>query len=165
MSLVTPDIGLLFWMLFSFSIVLILLKKYAWKPILNALKEREESIQESIDQAALARKEIEDLKSDNEKILQEARAERDQMLREARDAKDAIVTEAKTVAQKEADGLLERARTEIETEKKAAVAELKGHVAQLSIEIAEKVIKERLSDDDQQRQLVDRLLDEVGVGK
>lgn len=155
----------MFWMLFSFSIVLILLKKYAWKPILNALKEREESIQESIDQAALARKEIEDLKSDNEKILQEARAERDQMLREARDAKDAIVTEAKTVAQKEADGLLERARTEIETEKKAAVAELKGHVAQLSIEIAEKVIKERLSDDDQQRQLVDRLLDEVGVGK
>lgn len=152
-------------MLFSFSVVLILLKKYAWKPILGALKEREDSIQESIDQAAEARKEIEGLKSDNEKILQEARNERDTMLREAREAKDAIVGEAKNVAKQEADSLLERARTEIETEKKAAVAELKGHVAQLSIEIAEKVIKERLADDDQQRKLVDRLLDEVEVGK
>ncbi len=165
MNLVTPDIGLLFWMLLSFSIVLFLLKKYAWKPILEALQDREQSIQDSLDQAENARKDIEGMKADNERILQEARNERDIMLREARETKDSIVGEAKDAAKKESDGLLERARAEINTEKLAALAELKGHVADLSIEIAEKVLKEKLSDDEQQRKLVDRLLDEVEMGE
>ena len=165
MNLVTPDIGLLFWMLLSFSIVLIILKKYAWKPILEALQEREQSIQDSLDQAENARKDIEGMKADNERILQEARNERDILLREARETKDSIVGEAKDAAKKEAEGLLERARQEIHTEKLAALAELKGHVASLSIEIAEKVLKEKLANDEAQNKLVDRLLDEVDMGR
>ena len=165
MNLVTPDIGLLFWMVLSFSIVLVILKKYAWKPILEALQDREKSIKDSLDQAENARKDIENLKADNERILQEAREERDNMMRDAREAKDAIIGEAKSAAKTEADSLLERARNEINTEKKAAFAELKGHVAKLSIEIAEKVIKERLNDNDQQEKLVERLLEEVDMGK
>jgi len=165
MSLVTPDIGLLFWMLLSFGIVLLLLKKYAWKPILSALSDREKTIQDSLDQAEQARKEIEGMKSDNERILQEARNERDLMLRDARETKDSIVSEAKDAAKQEAESLMERARQEIENEKNAALAELKGHVASLSIEIAEKVIKEKLANDEAQQKLVDRLLDEVELGK
>ena len=165
MNLVTPDIGLLFWMLLSFGIVLLLLKKYAWKPILQALSDREKTIQDSLDQAEQARKEVEGMKSDNERILQEARNERDTMLREARETKDSIVNEAKDAAKSEAEGLLERARNEIENEKKAALAELKGHVAALSIEIAEKVMKEKLSDDAEQQKLVNKLLDEVDMSE
>ncbi len=165
MNLVTPDIGLLFWMLLSFSIVLLILKKYAWKPILEALQNREQSIQDSLDQAENARKDIEGMKADNERILQEARNERDILLREARETKDAIVGEAKDAAKKEAEGLLERARQEIHTEKLAALAELKGHVASLSIEIAEKVLQEQLANDEAQNKLVDRLLDEVDMGR
>ena len=155
---------MLFWMLLSFGIVLVLLKKYAWKPILSALSDREKTIQDSLDQAEQARKEIEGMKSDNERILQEARNERDQMIREARETKDSIVGEAKDVAKKEAESLLERARQEINNEKQAALAELKGHVASLSIEIAEKVLKEKLANDAEQQKLVNRLLDEVKMG-
>src|SRR6185436_13934237 len=109
MKLVTPDIGLLFWMLVSFGIVLFLLKKYAWKPILSSLKEREESIAEALNTAKKAKEEMTALKADNERLLNEARLERDKMLKEARDTKDAIIAEAKGKAQAEANKIMSSA--------------------------------------------------------
>ena len=162
MKLVTPDIGLLFWMLVSFSIVLFLLKKYAWKPILNSLKEREQSIAEALNSAKRAKEEMAALKSENEKLLVQARIERDAILKEARDAKDSIIVEARTRASSEADRLLQAAREGIQNEKLAAMTELKNQVATLSIEIAEKILKEELSSPEKQKQLVKSFLGEVG---
>src|SRR6185436_12038683 len=161
MKLVTPDIGLLFWMLVSFSIVLFLLKKYAWKPILNSLKEREESIAGALNSAKMAKEEMLALKSDNERILAEARNERDKILKEARDAKDSIINEARTKATTEADRLLQIAREGIQNEKLAAITELKNQVAILSLEIAEKILKEELSSAEKQQQLVGEYLKEA----
>ncbi len=158
MSLVTPDIGLLFWMLVSFLTVLFLLKKFAWKPILKALKEREDSISDALNAAKKAKDEVAELKSDNERILAEARAERDKMLKEARDAKDAIINEAKSKATTEADRLITIAREAIKNEKMAAITELKNQVAALSVEIAEKIMKQQLANDDKQKALVADLL-------
>jgi F-type H+-transporting ATPase subunit b len=158
MNLVTPDIGLLFWMLVSFCIVLFLLKKYAWTPILNTLKERETSISDALNAAKKAKDEIADLKSDNERILAEARAERDKMLKEARDAKDAIINEAKGKATTEAERLITIARESIKNEKMAAITELKNQVATLSVEIAEKIMKQQLASDEKQKALVADLL-------
>ena len=161
MKLVTPDIGLLFWMLVSFSILLILLRKFAWKPILASLKEREESISGALNQAKKAKEEMLALKSDNEKILAEARNERDKILKEARDAKDSIINEARSKATTEADRLLQIAREGINNEKMAAITELKNQVATLSLEIAEKLLKEELSSADKQRDLVRVYLSEA----
>jgi F-type H+-transporting ATPase subunit b len=154
MKLVTPDIGLLFWMLVSFSLVLFLLKKYAWKPILSSLKERENSISDALNSARKAKEEMSALKSENEKLLAQARAERDVILKEARDAKDSIITEARSKATQEADRLLLIARESIQNEKLSAIAELKNQVATLSIDIAEKILKEELTSDEKQRKLV-----------
>ncbi|HKR05326.1 MAG TPA: F0F1 ATP synthase subunit B [Bacteroidia bacterium] len=161
MKLVTPDIGLLFWMLVSFSIVLFLLKKYAWKPILASLKEREESIAGALNSAKKAKEEMLALKSDNEKILAEARNQRDLILKEARDAKESIINEARTKATTEADRLLQLAREGIQNEKMAAITELKNQVAVLSLEIAEKILKEELSSAEKQQQLVSAYLKEA----
>ena len=162
MKLVTPDIGLLFWMLVSFSLVLFLLKKFAWKPILNSLKERENSITEALNSAKRAKEEMASLKSENEKLLAQARAERDVILKEARDAKDSIIIEARSKATTEADRLLQIAREGIQNEKMAAITELKNQVATLSIDIAEKILKEELSNPEKQKQLVKSFLGEVG---
>ena len=162
MKLVTPDIGLLFWMLVSFSLVLFLLKKFAWKPILNSLKERENSITEALNSAKRAKEEMASLKSENEKLLAQARAERDVILKEARDAKDSIIIEARSKATTEADRLLQIAREAIQNEKMAAITELKNQVATLSIDIAEKILKEELSNPEKQKQLVKSFLGEVG---
>jgi len=161
MKLVTPDIGLLFWMLVSFSIVLFLLKKYAWKPILNSLKERESSIAEALNSAKRAKEEMAALKSENEKLLMQARIERDVILKEARDAKDSIIVEARSRATTEADRLLQIAREGIQNEKTAAIAELKNQVANLSVEIAEKILKAELASADKQRKLVSDFLKEA----
>jgi len=161
MELVTPSIGLVFWMVISFGIVFILLRKYAWKPILNMLKERESSIQDALDAALRAKQEMANLKSDNERILMEARNERDIMLKEAREIKEAIINEAKTKATVEADRLIKISRETIQNEKMAAITDLKNQVAVLSIEIAEKVIKQKLSDDSKQKELIASLLKEV----
>lgn len=158
MNLVTPDIGLLFWMLVSFCIVLLLLKKFAWTPILATLKERETSISDALNAAKKAKDEIADLKSDNERILAEARAERDKMLKEARDAKDAIINEAKGKATTEAERLITIARESIKNEKMAAITELKNQVATLSVEIAEKIMRQQLASDEKQKALVADLL-------
>ena len=162
MKLVTPDIGLLFWMLVSFSIVLFLLKKFAWKPILKSLKEREQSITEALSSAKRAKEEMTALHAENEKILAQARVEREAILKEARDAKDSIIVEARSKATTEANRLLQIARDNIQNEKMAAITELKNQVATLSIDIAEKILKEELSSPEKQKQLVQSFLGEVG---
>jgi F-type H+-transporting ATPase subunit b len=163
MELVKPAIGLIFWMLVSFGIIFFILKRFAWKPILTALSERENSIQSAIDEAKKTREEMAALKAGNEKILQEAKLERDKLLKEARDTKDQIIAEAKQKAQKEGERLLAIARESIHNEKMAAITELKNQVASLSIEIAEKILKEELSSQEKQKQLVKALLDDVNL--
>jgi F-type H+-transporting ATPase subunit b len=158
MELVKPDFGLVFWMTVSFLIVVFLMRKFAWGPILTSLKERETSIEEALLSAKKAKEEVANMKSENERILQEARNERDLMLRDARDAKDAIVNEAKGKAQSEADRLINTARETIQNEKMAAIAELKNQVGLLSIEIAEKVLRQQLGSDEKQKALVQELL-------
>lgn len=161
MKLVTPDIGLLFWMLVSFGIVLFLLRKFAWKPILASLKSREENISEALNTAKKAKEEMASLKADNEKLLQQARAERDAMLKEARDTKDAIIAESKSKAQAEANKILASARETINTEKNAAIADLKNQVATMSIDIAEKILRQELSKDEKQKSLMENLMRDV----
>ena len=161
--LLSPSYGLIVWTLAAFLTVLFLLKKFAWKPILKSLKEREDSIQNAIDEAKRTKEEMATLKAGNEKILQEAKAERDNIMKEAREAKDSIIAEAKLKAQKEGERMITIARDTINNEKMAAITELKNQVATLSIEIAEKILKEELSSTDKQKQLVKALLDDVNL--
>ena len=163
MKLVTPDIGLLFWMLVSFSIVLFLLKKYAWKPIMKSLNEREQNITEALNTARKAKEEMAALKSDNERLLNEARGERDKLLKEARDMKDSIIAEAKGKAQTEANKIMASAREAINNEKMAAITELKNQVAKMSIEIAEKILRHELSNDEKQKALMDNLIKDISL--
>jgi len=161
MELVKPAFGLVFWMLVSFSIIVFLLKKFAWPVILGSLNEREKSISDALNSAQKAKEEMANLKADNEKLLAEARNQRDLILKEARDAKESIINEARSKATEEADRLLRLSREQINNEKMAAITELKNQVASLSIEIAEKVIRQQLSTDDKQKQLVQDLLKDV----
>ena len=161
MELVKPDFGLVFWMTVSFLIVVFLMRKFAWGPILTMLKERETSIEDALNAAKKAKEEVANMKAENERILQEARNERDKMLKEARDTKDAIVNEARTKAQVEGDRMITIALETINNEKMAAITELKNQVATLSIEIAEKVIRQQLSSDEKQKALVQDLLKDV----
>jgi F-type H+-transporting ATPase subunit b len=154
MGLVTPGIGLVFWTTLSFLIVLFLLKKMAWKPILSALKEREHSITEALKAADKAKFEMAELKSDNKKLLNQARAEREELLKDARETKNKIVVEAKETAKNEANKIIKAAHDTIENEKKAAIAELKEQVARISVEIAEKILKDELSDPKKQDALI-----------
>jgi F-type H+-transporting ATPase subunit b len=161
MELIKPAIGLVFWMIVTFAIIFLLLKKFAWKPILGMIKDREEGIEKALQSAEQARQDIHLLKSSNEKILAEARAEKESMLKEAREMKDAIVNEAKGKAKVEADRLITQAREAINTEKLAAITELKAQVATLSIDIAEKILKEQLSSEEKQKTLTSNLVKEV----
>lgn len=160
MELVTPSFGLIVWTTVTFLILLFLLAKFAWKPILNAVKEREESIENALNSAAKAREEMQQLKSDNEKILIEARQERDAMLKEARQMKDQMITEAKEKASEESQRLIVQAREQIENEKMRAVTDLKNLVGQMSIEIAEKILLEELSNKDKQQELIQNQLND-----
>src|SRR4051812_17678558 len=161
MELVKPSLGLIFWMIVSFSIILFLLKKFAWKPILGMIKEREDSIEHALAAAEKAKEEMKSLQSNNERILAEARNERDNLLKEAREVKDKIIAEAKATATKEGERLLTSARENIQNEKMAAITELKNQVATLSIDIAEKILKSELSSDEKQKTLVTTLLKDV----
>lgn len=161
MELITPDIGLIFWMTLSFIIVLTILKKFAWKPILQGLKDREDSIKESLSLAEKAREEMAKLKSDNEKLLDEARLERDQIIKEALGTANTIKEEAKNDTSKISGKMLEDARTLINSEKQAALAEIKEQVASLSVEIAERLMRRNLADDKSQRELVDQFIKEI----
>ena len=159
-ALLTPAFGTVVWSTIAFLVVLFLLRKMAWGPILTALKEREESIATALNEADKARSEMSALQADNERLLQEARAERDGMLREAREMADKLVADAKGKAKEEAAREAESAREAIATERKAAVAELKSEVAKLSVSIAEQLIRAELADAGKQEALVSKLIDE-----
>ena len=135
MDLVIPDFGLLFWMVVSFTILLLLLKKFAWKPLLKMIQDREDEIAKSLDSANAAKAQMEKMTAENEEIMRQARAEREAMLREAKETKDKIVAEAQSAAKAEADKIIQSARQEIEAEKEAAKAELQSKVAELSVGI------------------------------
>lgn len=163
MDLITPQFGLVFWTAITFLILLFILKKFAWKPILGAVEEREEGIKNALDSAEKAKLEMQNLQADNERILKEARAEREAMLKEARDIKSKMIDDAKGEAQEQANKMIAQAQAAIESEKKAAMAELKSHVAGLSLEIAEKVVRTELSNKDKQLQLVETMLGEKSL--
>jgi len=141
----------------------LLLGKFAWKPILNAIKSREEGIEKALGAAERALNDMRELKSNNEKMLAEARNERDALMKEAREVKESIISEAKTKAQKDADRIMSSAREQIINEKNAAVSELKNQVASLSIEIAEKILRSELSTDEKQKALVNNLMKDVNL--
>lgn len=161
MGLITPGLGLIFWSALGFLIVLYILSKYAWKPILGALDEREKSIEEALKAAELARNEMANLKAENEKIIQEAKVERDQMLLNATETAKQIVEEAKDKAQAEGVKMLENAKAAIETEKKAALEEVKVQVGILSLAVAEKILKKNFEKDAAQKALVDELIKDI----
>jgi F-type H+-transporting ATPase subunit b len=161
MDLITPEWGLIFWTGISFLILLFILGKFAWKPILKSVNDREGSILEALEQAEKAKREMENLQADNQNALKEARAEREAMLKEAREIKEKLIATAKEEAQLQAGKMIEQAQTAIESEKKAAMTELKNHVASLSVEIAEKVVRNELSNKGKQLKLVEDMLDEA----
>lgn len=162
-SLIEPAVGLIFWTTITFILLLVLLGKFAWKPILNAIKTREKGIEDALASAERALNDMRELKSNNEKSLAEARAARDILMKEAREMKDAIIAEAKTKASADAERILATAREQITNEKNAAVAELKNQVATLSIEIAEKILHSELSSDEKQKALVNTLMKDVNL--
>lgn len=142
-------------------VLILLMVKFAWKPILNSLSEREEGIQDALDSAEKAKLEMQNLQADNERLLQEARTEREAMLKEAREIKTKMISDAKDEAKLEADKMVSQAQAAIEGEKKAAIAEMKQTVASLSLEIAEKVVKHELADSDKQFKLVNEMLSDA----
>ena len=155
------SIGLFFWQTVIFIFLILLLKKFAWKPILDAVNEREEGIKNALLSAEKAKEEMASLQSNNEETLKKARSERDSLLKEAREIKQQLIDEAKSEAKNEAKKIISQAQETIQNEKNAAIVDLKNQVAGLSIDIAEKVLKEKLSDDKAQMKLVKDLVKEV----
>lgn len=153
--------GLFFWQLLIFVGLVLLLKKYAWKPILDSVNERESSIKEALSSADNARKEMESLNQDNQRVLKEARLERELLLKEARNTSSKIIEEAKQEAKNSSDQLIKQAQESIEGEKRAAIQELKNHVADIAVQMAEKVLHSELEDKDKQNKLIERLLKET----
>ena len=161
MDLVTPGFGLIFWTSVVFIILLVLLKKMAWTPILNNVDARNKSIEEALEAAKNARDEMSNLKADNDRILKEARAQRDKMLKEARELKANIISEAKNAAKDEADKMIASAKVVIENEKAGAISELKNTVGSLSVDIAEKVLRAELKDVDKQNAFIADMLKDI----
>jgi F-type H+-transporting ATPase subunit b len=157
------SLGLFVWQSLAFVILLFLLKKYAWKPILDAVNEREQGIRSALESAEKAKRDLENLQSDNEKLLKEAHIERDAMLKEARDMKNKMIEEAKEEARTEASKLMQQAQQAIITEKQTAIADLKSQVALLSIDIAQKVLQAELSNDNKQELYVESLLKDAKI--
>lgn len=161
MKLLTPEFGLIIWTLLAFVLVLVILKKFAWKPILNSLKERETSIADSLSTAERVKAEMAQLKSENEALLAKAREERAQMLKEARDTKERIISEAKEQAKIEATKIVIDAQAAIEQQKMAALTDVKNQVGTLVIEVAEKILRRELENKSDQETYIRRLADEV----
>jgi F-type H+-transporting ATPase subunit b len=160
MELTSPE-SLIFWTTIIFVVFFLLLKKFAWGPILGAVKSREESINNALAAAEYARLEMQNLTASNERILQEARLERDAMLKEAREMRDKMIADSKADAQAEGARMIEQAKVAIAAEKNAAMAELKSHVSTLSLDIAEKLLKSELSNKEAQNKLVENMLGDV----
>jgi len=153
--------GLFIWQIVIFVGLILLLKKFAWKPILDAVNDREEGIKNALLSAENARNEMQNLQADNQRILQEARLERDNMLKDAREMKEKMVADAKNEAQVQGLKMIEQAKAAIESEKNAAMAELKLQVSTLSLSIAEKILKDELSNKEAQTKLVEKMLGDV----
>jgi len=161
MEIVSPGIGLIIWMTISFAALIFILRRYAWKPILKSLHDRESTIDEALNQANKAREEMKTLKAGNEKLLKEAQEERNVMLRDARKVKDAIIEEAKTKANEEANNIVENAKERIENEKMAAMTDLKNQIASISIEVAEKILERELAAENKQEDFIKSLIDKT----
>jgi F-type H+-transporting ATPase subunit b len=161
MELVNPGIGLIVWMTLAFLAILYILGKYAWKPIIKALKERESAIHDALNAAEKAKEEMQKMKFSNEELLQEAKNERDAILATARKIKDSIIEESKQKASEEADRIIVSAKESIENEKMAAITDLKDQLAELSLEIAKKILKKELSDPKKQEEYINELMKEV----
>jgi F-type H+-transporting ATPase subunit b len=161
MSLINPGFGLIIWMTLAFGVVLYVLAKFAWKPIMAALKEREESIESSLRAADRAKEEMKNMVLDNEKLLRDAKDERDAILREGRRIREKMLEEAKERATNEANLIVENAKVRIEHEKKAALIDLKNTIANYSLEFAEKILRQEMEDKNKQKEYIERLLKEV----
>lgn len=164
-SLTTPAIGTLVWSVLIFGLFFLILTKFAWKPILSAVKARDEMIKESLESAERAKLEMLKLQSDNEAILRKAREEREIILKEAREVRDKLISEAKGKATEEAEKLIEKARTGIEGEKRKALSEIREQVANLSVEIASKLLREKLKQTGEQDKMIDNYLKEIDFNK
>lgn len=163
MELVSPGIGLIFWMTIAFGLLLFILGKFVWPPVMRALNDREIAIEQSLHQAEAARREMEMLQFTNEKLLKEAKEERDALMRDARKVREKLIEDARERATLEADRILESARERIQHEKMAAITDLKNQVANLSVEIAEKLIREELTDTVRNKHFVDKSLGEINL--
>lgn len=161
MELLTPSFGLLFWTLLAFIIVFVILRKFAWKPILSSLNEREKSIADSLETAQRVKAEMAQLKSENEDLMAKAREERAAMLKEARETKDRIVNEAKEQAKIEASKIITESQQAIQAQKMAAITEVKNQVGKLVIEVTEKVLRKELSSKEAQEAHIKGMVDEV----
>jgi len=164
-SILTPDLGLLFWMLLAFLVILFVLGKYAFPAIVNMVDNRKKYIDESLQKAHEASERLENIRQESETILQEARAQQAQILKEAAETRDAIVQKAQEKAKSEGARLLSEAKAEIEGEKQQAIRDIRAQVAELSVQVAEKVLREKLSTDAEQMKMIDRLLDDVTAEK
>jgi len=163
MDLVTPGIGMIFWSTLFFLVLLFILGKFAWPAILTAVKARNESIRQALDAADKAKEEMAILQADNKKILAEARAERDALMKEAKEMKDKLIADAKGKAAEEASKLVQKAREAIQSEKAAALNEMKEQMVILSVEIAEKILRIKLGESKAQKELVDKLINEADL--
>ena len=161
MDLVTPDIGLIFWTTISFAILYFILLKFAWKPILGAVNEREKSIKDALSAAEKAKEEMVNLKADNEKILNEAKLQRESLLKEAREIKSKIIADAESQATEKANKLIDAAKTAIENEKSAAMKDLQNTVVDLSFNIAEKLLTKELDNKEKQLENIQDILDKT----
>ena len=163
-SPIKPDFGLLFWTTIAFGLFWLLMSRFAFGPIRDALKKRESDIQGALNEAKQAREEMSQLKAENDKILAQAREERMKILREAKEAKDSIVSEAKEKAKEEAQRIISNAKSEIENQKNAALVEVKNQAGTLALEIAERVIRKQLKGDIEQEQFANSLIEEINLG-
>lgn len=161
MELLNPSVGLTVWMTIAFVLLMLLLKKFAWKPILSMIKTREESISNALNAAKEAEAKLVALQADNEKLLAEARKERDEMLKTARETKDRIVAAAESEAKAKADKIAQEANEAIQLEKQKALTELRNEVANLSIQVAETILKKELSSEEKQKELVNKLVGDI----
>ncbi|MBA4304364.1 MAG: ATP synthase F0 subunit B [Sphingobacteriaceae bacterium] len=161
MNLITPEIGLIFWTGITFLILLFLLRKFAWKPILGAVEERDNKINAALNAAEEARKEIANLAAENEKLLNEARAEKDRIIADAKKTRETMISEAKAIADSEAKRMIETARASIENEKNAALTEVKNLVAGLSIDIAEKLLRKQFENNAEQQAFVKKHIEDI----
>jgi F-type H+-transporting ATPase subunit b len=161
MDLLTPGIGLIFWTTLVFLLLMFILAKFAWRPILNAVKDREDSINEALNSAEKAKSEMVALSSKNEDLLQEARLERDALMKEAREIREKMIADSKGIAKTEADKMIASARESIETEKAAAVADFKNQVSDFALDIAERIIRTELSSDSKQQDLAKSLVKDI----